>query len=399
DARVGLNVSGVTDLAAALGVEGGLVEDNLHLFPCLGALLCGLGPEDTDYGARRLGRLIAQEDGRLVGQVGVECGARACLVAEESGAGTALLPLGGHRPVEALAVDGQPGVGRKFFGQLVREAVGVVETERFGAGDDRLTARAEVRRQRLEAADTGRERAAEVLLLVPNHLADALLLLAQVRVVLGEHIDDDVRDLSEEGPVDADQAAVAHGAAQDAAQDVAAALVAGEDTVADQEGDGATVVGDDAQRAVDLRVLAVLDPGQFGRLQEYRHVEVGLEDGADDLEDHGDALQAHPGVDVLARQRALGAVLFLVELHEDEVPDLEEAIAVIAAGPAAGPAAAQLLAAVVKDLRVGAVRTGGADGAPPVVLVAQPRDEVLGDADLVAPEGEGELVVAVHRGA
>src|SRR5690606_40864726 len=128
-------------------------EDDLHLFPCLGALLCGLGPEDTDYGARRLGRLIAQEDGRLVGQVGVECGARACLVAEDSGAGTALLPLGGHRPVEALAVDGQPGVASEFLSQLVREAVGVVVTESFGAGDDSLTAREAYRRQQREATE------------------------------------------------------------------------------------------------------------------------------------------------------------------------------------------------------------------------------------------------------
>ena len=42
--------------------------------------------------------------------------------------------------------------------------------------------------------------------------------------------------------------AVAHGAARDAAQHVAAALVAGDHAVADQEGAGADVVGDDAQR-------------------------------------------------------------------------------------------------------------------------------------------------------
>ena len=43
---------------------------------------------------------------------------------------------------------------------------------------------------------------------------------------------------------------VAHGAAHDLAQDVAAALVAGQDAVGDEEGRGAEVVGDDAQRDV-----------------------------------------------------------------------------------------------------------------------------------------------------
>ena len=55
----------------------------------------------------------------------------------------------------------------------------------------------------------------------------------------------------------AEQPHVADGAAHDAAQHVAAALVAGGDAVADQHHGGAHVVGDDAQRHVGVVVGAV----------------------------------------------------------------------------------------------------------------------------------------------
>ncbi len=54
------------------------------------------------------------------------------------------------------------------------------------------------------------------------------------------------------GSVDAQQLAVAGGTAQQAAQHVAAALVAGQDAVADHKGGGADVVGDDTQGNIVL---------------------------------------------------------------------------------------------------------------------------------------------------
>ena len=56
------------------------------------------------------------------------------------------------------------------------------------------------------------------------------------------------------GSVVAELVAVADRAADDPAQHVAAALVAGQHAVGDQERAGADVVGDDAQRAVDRQV-------------------------------------------------------------------------------------------------------------------------------------------------
>ncbi len=68
------------------------------------------------------------------------------------------------------------------------------------------------------------------------------------------------------------------------------------------------------------------------------------------VDDGRDALEAHSRVDAFALQRRPVAGRVPVPLHEDEVPDLEEPIAVLAVWPAVGPAAAVLLAPVVVDL-------------------------------------------------
>src|SRR5919198_5817128 len=56
---------------------------------------------------------------------------------------------------------------------------------------------------------------------------------------------------------------------------------------------------------------------------------VGLEDAVDALQDAGHALQPHAGVDRRARQRDALVLRHLLELHEDQVPEFEEAIAIL----------------------------------------------------------------------
>ena len=109
------------------------------------------------------------------------------------------------------------------------------------------------------------------------------------------------------------------------------------------------------------------------------------------LHDGRDALEAHAGVDVAVRQLRQRAVLLAVVLREDEVPELEEAVAVVAAGAAVLAAAAELLALVEVDLGAGAAGTGGAGG-PEVVVRAEAGDVVIGDA-LLVPELDGLVVV------
>ena len=85
-------------------------------------------------------------------------------------------------------------------------------------------------------------------------------------------------------------------------------------------------------------------------------------------------LQTHSGVDVLLRQGSQRSVWMQLIGHEDEVPDLEEALA-RTAGLTIRTTTCQLLAAVVVDLGVGTARPGAANG--PEVLRARQRDDAL----------------------
>ena len=183
------------------------------------------------------------------------------------------------------------------------------------------------------------------------------------------------------------------GPAEDAAQDVPAALVRRDDAVGDHEGRAAHVVGDDADGDVAVMVLAVGAAGDLDDLIEDLAHAVDLEHVVDALHDAREAFEAHARVDVLVFEGLVGAVAHAVELREDVVPDLHIAVAV-AAGPAVGLAAAVLFAAVEVDLGAGAAGAGAV--LPEVVLLAEPRDPLRRDADGLVPEIEGLVVLFIH---
>ena len=86
------------------------------------------------------------------------------------------------------------------------------------------------------------------------------------------------------------------------------------------------------------------------------------------------------------------AVLVLLELHEDEVPDLDEAVAVLVR--AARRAAGDRRAVVVEDLRAGAAGAGRAHH-PEVVGGGDADDPLVGQAGDLLPEVGGVVVVVV----
>ena len=187
-------------------------------------------------------------------------------------------------------------------------------------------------------------------------------------------------------------------AADDPAQHVAAALVARDHAVDDQERARADVVGDHLERVR----RQVLGAGLARRRLDEVLEEVDLVVRVHALQHRGDPLEPHAGVDRGLRQRIEPARLVAVELHEDEVPDLDVAVAVGLGG--AGRPALHLGAVVVEDLRARAARAGVAH-LPEVValerrparLVADARDAVLGDADLLRPDRIGLVVGVIDR--
>ena len=108
---------------------------------------------------------------------------------------------------------------------------------------------------------------------------------------------------------------------------------------------------------------------------------------------HGrDTLQAHAGIDGRLGQRVQRALGVTVELHEDQVPDLDVAIAIFVR--AARRATGDIFAVVIEDLGGRATRAGVAH-LPEVVLV-ETREAVLIDADLVEPDVTGFVIADVH---
>ena len=98
------------------------------------------------------------------------------------------------------------------------------------------------------------------------------------------------------------------------------------------------------------------------------------------LHDGSHALQAHAGIQIAMGQLGHGAVLLAVELGKDQVPELEETVA-IAAGGAIRATAANLFTQIEIDLGARAARAGGS-GCPEVVVLAQTGDVVGGNAKL-----------------
>ena len=172
------------------------------------------------------------------------------------------------------------------------------------------------------------ERAVERLLLGPQPHLDRLALLVQLGVGGAHQLAHDAGEARQEGVLDPDPPTLHDRAAHQAAQHVAAILVGGDDAVGDQERHAARVVGEDPQRAVGLLGLAVGAARELLAERDQRTDLVGLEDRRRSLHDRREPVQPEPGVDVLRRQRRQDALGLLVVLHEDEVPVLEEALAV-----------------------------------------------------------------------
>src|SRR6516162_166748 len=96
------------------------------------------------------------------------------------------------------------------------------------------------------------------------------------------------------------------------------------------------------------------DARRLGRGQDQRPEQVDVVIVVLALQDRGYALQPHTGVDRGARQRNAFSLAELLELHKDEVPDLDEAIALRLG--AARRAAGYRCTVIVKELRARTAR-------------------------------------------
>ena len=111
------------------------------------------------------------------------------------------------------------------------------------------------------------------------------------------------------------------------------------------------------------------------------------------LHHHSHSIEAHPGVDALCGQVTHDVVRLVLDvLHEDEVPDLEEAILSTSDRPAGR---SELISLVPEDLR--GRPTGAGNSHLPEVVLAPPLHPSVGHPDHVDPD-LGGLVVGLVDG-
>src|SRR5215213_7616341 len=391
----------VPNLATRLAIERRAVQNHLDRVARFRVLHRSVRADDSKDPCVGGGRLIAEELGRPLGQIDVDLSARAGSIAERINRSTpANLTLRGKRLVKPGLVNFQTLLAGQLDGQIERKPIRVVEPEdlapRQDAGDG-LSLRGGIARQifdqRLKARHPRTQRSPEGFLFVGQHLLDLDAAVGELAMMMGKLIDYHSGDHGQERLLEPKFAASPNGASQNAAQHIGPAFVPGQHPVRDQERTAPHMVGDDAQRPVDFWIAPVGDAGQFGHMLDDRLVEVNVVDRLYLLHDHDQPLETHTGVDVLPGEWGAGAIRELDELHEDVVPDLQIPLT-IATGCTVRRATAMLRAAVVVDLRIGAIRPGCANRTPPVVV--EPADALVRNSDHVAPDAQRVLVVGMH---
>ena len=302
----------------------------------------------------------------------------------------------GHGGPVAVLIGRDATLAGHIVDDIQREAVGVVELEGELASDDRLAGRSHAVEFLGQNGQPLIQGDAEPLLFLAHHPLHKIAAGTKLRESLAHDIDHHAGSLIEERVGQAEQLPEPQGPANQPTQHIAPALVGGHDAIGQEKSHGPAVIADDPQGGVVLVVVAVGHPGDGGGRSDDGLKKINVEIGMHALDNGGNALQAHAGVDAGTRQGHAVARLDLVVLHEHEVPDFEIPVAV-ALADAAVRAAAHGLAPVVHDLGTGAAGAGVAHG-PEIVLVAQAKDAVVGEAGNLFPQPVGLVVVEVDRG-
>ena len=184
-----------------------------------------------------------------------------------------------------------------------------------------------------------------------------------------------------------------HGATHDAAEHIAPALVRRRDAIRDQEAGRAQVIRNHAEgRELIARRLHAIE--LFFRRDQVRE-QVDLIIRVHALQDGRNPLEPHAGVDRrLGQGDALTSVIELLVLHEDEVPDLDEPVAILVGR--SRRAAPDLVAVIVEDFRARAARAGVTHH--PEIVVGRDADNLrLRQARNLFPVA-GRLVIVVIDG-
>ena len=134
-----------------------------------------------------------------------------------------------HGPVEFCGFEGDALVAQRIRDEIERQAEGIVKAERLVSGIAHPSLRLLLGKQRrqifFEPAKAHINRVREALLFVADHAGHAADAFEQFGIRLAHLLRDLLRHLEQERPLEAEHPPVAHGAANDLAQYVAASFV------------------------------------------------------------------------------------------------------------------------------------------------------------------------------
>mmetsp|Transcript_118299 Transcript_118299/g.346554 ORF Transcript_118299/g.346554 Transcript_118299/m.346554 type:complete len:368 (-) Transcript_118299:670-1773(-) len=215
-----------------------------------------------------------------------------------------------HGCLEALRVHRHACLFRHLLRQVQREPVRVVEEEGTLSRHHLCTLLVQLTLQLREVLDTALHRPVEGGLLLSDRPLHQRRLLVELWVGRAERLHDHRHQLAEEAGWRLQHlAAIAHGPPQDAAQHVAAALVRGQSAVRQRKRQRPRMVDDDAVGRVAQALVSGADEALVGLTADepmngvqQGHEKVRVVVAPLVLENGGDPLKPHAGVDVLARQ-------------------------------------------------------------------------------------------------
>ena len=122
----------------------------------------------------------------------------------------------------------------------------------------------------------------------------------------------------------AEQPRVADPSPQDATQYVAAAFIGGKYAICQQEGHRTRVVREHAVADAFFRIRVVVAADDLGDAIEHRREEVGVVVGIRTLKHRGNSLESETCIDRRGRKRSELARGVTIELHEHQVPELDD---------------------------------------------------------------------------
>ena len=386
----GAQLTLVADLAAGLGIERRFVQHHdTHL-----ALV-----QFVHFRAV----LVQREDIALLFQrvITMECGRRAAVFQVgrhlEFTSRTRLFFLSCHRRIEIRGIDHDPVFAAQILGQVERKTKGIMQLESGFAVEYLVALLRHFGQLGIEYRHSMFDRRKETLFFLLEYLHHAHLFCSQFRK-RRTHFSHQIRHHPvEKRGTRAQLVAVAYRAADDAAQHIAASLVARDHAVGDQKGTGAYMIGQHLERVVGEIVGFRFARRRADKILKQIDVVVRMHM----LQHRREALQTHTGIDGRLGQRMHHAALVAVELHEHVVPYLDVAVAVFSR--AAWRTASNMFAVVVKDLGAGSARTGVAHH-PEIVgriapaLVVADADHACGrHTDLFGPDVVCFVVLGIHR--